>query len=57
MDFYSLSPNELSFADLFPVFKSFRKYQIHILEFLKDSSADNRDEFTYGGSLNQPVML
>ena len=42
---------------LFPVFRGGRKDQILFLKFSKDRWADNRGEFTYGGSANQPVIL
>ena len=42
---------------LFLVFRVSRAAQIFVLEFSKDGSADLGDEFTDGGSANQPVIL
>ena len=43
--------------DLFPVFMGGRAGQILFQEFSKEGLADNRDEFTYNGLVNQPVIL
>ena len=43
--------------DLFPALSSGRAGQILFLEFIKDNPANLGDEFTYGGSANQPVIL
>ena len=44
-------------STLFSVFMVSRVKEIFILEFGKDGSADLVDEFTDGGSANQPVIL
>ena len=41
----------------FPVYKVSSAAQIFVLEFSKDDSADLGNEFTGGGSANQPVIL
>ena len=43
--------------NLFPGFRFSRAVQTFVLEFSKDGSADLVNEFTDGGSANQPVVL
>ena len=44
-------------STFFPVLRVSRAVQIFILEFSKDGPADLWDNFTDGGSANQPVIL
>ena len=41
----------------FPVFRVNRTCQIFVLDFRNEDTTDIRDEFTYGGLANQPVIL
>ena len=50
-------PSGFDLLQLFVVDKVNSAVQIFVLEFSEDGSADLRDEFTDGGSANQPVIL